>query len=304
VGWADCIWSESEGFFRQANKSKETFRNRVYHATKKQFLWFSWPKNYHRIIHQISSTLIANLKTFLNNMSIQQNQAWQGRAEVMDLLIKSAFSGPISALEIGVWYGIGSTNIWLKNLHPASTLCLIDPWKPYASKEDLNDDIGHDYKQMDDLSTDAFLSTYLNVKKFQNEHAHRGLKISTIRAEAKDFLPLLKDDSFDFIYIDGDHKYDNVKSDIQQAKRLINKKYGVICGDDLDKLPTNELVEISKKFKNRDYLRGENEHFHPGVMLAVSEEFDQVNMVNGTWWIVCKDGKFDVELLKPTIANR
>jgi hypothetical protein len=40
-GWADSTWSESEGLFRQDGESKEDFCNRVYQATKKQYLWFS-----------------------------------------------------------------------------------------------------------------------------------------------------------------------------------------------------------------------------------------------------------------------
>ncbi len=40
MGWADCAWSESEGLVRQADESKEDFCNRVYQATKKQYLWF------------------------------------------------------------------------------------------------------------------------------------------------------------------------------------------------------------------------------------------------------------------------
>lgn len=39
-GWADCIWSESEGLIRQTGESKEDFCNRVYQTTKKQYLWF------------------------------------------------------------------------------------------------------------------------------------------------------------------------------------------------------------------------------------------------------------------------
>ena len=39
-GWAECTWSESEGFFRQVSESKEDFCNRVHQATKKEFLWF------------------------------------------------------------------------------------------------------------------------------------------------------------------------------------------------------------------------------------------------------------------------
>jgi hypothetical protein len=40
VDWADCIWSESEGLFRQVGESKEDFCSKVYKTTKKQFLWF------------------------------------------------------------------------------------------------------------------------------------------------------------------------------------------------------------------------------------------------------------------------
>lgn len=40
MGWADCTWSKSEGLVRQVGESNKTFCNRVYKATKKQFLWF------------------------------------------------------------------------------------------------------------------------------------------------------------------------------------------------------------------------------------------------------------------------
>jgi hypothetical protein len=40
IGWRDCTWTKSEGLFRQDGESKEDFCNRVYQATKKQFLWF------------------------------------------------------------------------------------------------------------------------------------------------------------------------------------------------------------------------------------------------------------------------
>ena len=199
-------------------------------------------------------------------MAIAQNQAWGQRVQVMEMLIKTAFPGPISALEIGVWYGLGSTKIWLENLKPNSTLMLVDPWEPYSSKEDLTED-SYDYKSMDDLSTDAYLSTFLSIKKFQSENIQKNISISTIRARAKDFLPFLKDDSFQFIYIDGDHKYENCKKDLQQAKRLVNKNFGIICGDDLEKLPTEELITVAKMNKNRDFLRQDNEHYHPGVLL-------------------------------------
>jgi len=228
---------------------------------------------------------------------IQQNQAWPDRSGVMDALIKAAFTSPISALEIGVWFGVGSTNIWLTNLKPGSSILLLDSWKPYSSQEDLQDD-GWNYKQMDDLSTDAFLSAFLNIKRFENENADKKIRIQLTRGDSSSFLPLLQANAFDFIYIDGDHKYEKVKADIQQAKRLVRKNFGVICGDDLDKLPTPDLIEVSRKHTNRDALREEG--FHPGVLLAVAEEFESVNMRNSFWWTVCKDGAFTTEILKPS----
>ena len=102
---------------------------------------------------------------------------------------------------------------------------------------------------MDDLSTDAFLSAFLKVKKFETENKDRNIKIQMTRGASSSVLPLLKDDSFDLIYIDGDHKYENSKNDIAQAKRLVKKTFGIICGDDLEKLPTPELMAVSKNHK-------------------------------------------------------
>lgn len=227
---------------------------------------------------------------------VPQNGVWPSRSWIMELLIKTAFQSPISALEIGVWFGVGSTSIWLNNLPRHSSIMLLDSWRPYASENDLNYPDSF-YKQTDAMSTDAFLSAFLNVKKFENEQSDRQISTHLVRANSASFLPCLRENLFDFIYIDGDHKYQNIKNDIKQAKRLVNKRFGIICGDDLEKFPSDELVKIAKNHLDLDYLR--NERFHPGVLLAVSEEFLSVNMVNGFWWIVCSRGQFDSERLKP-----
>jgi len=224
---------------------------------------------------------------------IPQNQSQPKRAEAMTNILKKNFQKPIKALEIGVWYGIGSTNIWLQNLEPGSELVLLDSWKPYASSADIEGvemrPTYWNYAKMDSLTTDAFLSAFLNIRKFENEK--NTIDISLIRGSSSKLLKLIKDESFDFIYIDADHKYEAVKNDIQNSKRLINKKWGIICGDDLEKKPTPELIDVAKNFKDRDYLKG-NYGFHPGVCLAISEEFKEVNMENGFWWVYCNNGEF------------
>jgi hypothetical protein len=159
-----------------------------------------------------------------------RNQAWPQRAPIMELVFKTVFGARrINGLEIGAWYGIGSTKIWLKNCAPNSHFLIVDSWRPYASTDDLKDDSNAShYRAMDDLSTDAFLSTYLETKKVEEERMADGLEISLVRTASTRFFHNLADQSFDFIYIDGDHKYEAVKRDIVQAKRLISRRYGLI----------------------------------------------------------------------------
>jgi len=231
---------------------------------------------------------------------VPQSQAQPKRAEIMRKVANEAFKSKIRALEMGVWYGVGSTNIWLDALPENSEIVLIDSWRPYASKADIEGTefrpAHWDYAKMDSLTSEAFLSTFLNVRRFENEVDNK--KISLIRSQSS-FTSLLKDSSFDFIYIDADHKYESVKRDIIEAKRLAKKDFSIICGDDLEKFPTKELIEIAKQHTDRDYLKGEY-GFHPGVCLAISEEFVEVNMIDGFWWIAYIDGNLTTEFLKPT----
>lgn len=228
--------------------------------------------------------------------AVNQSLVQTRRAAAMAALAKKAFRTKVKALEIGVWYGAGSTNIWLDNFMPGSDLVLVDAWRPYASSADVSgDDFGAanwDYAKMDGLSSEAFLSAFLNVRKFENEKNDKN--VSLIRGKSSALLPLFKDACFDFIYIDADHKYESVKSDIVNAKRLVNKKFGIICGDDLEMLPTREIVDLARDYKDRDYIKGDY-GYHPGVCLAISEEFASVNMSDGFWWVVCKDGEFLTE---------
>lgn len=236
-------------------------------------------------------------------MSVK-NQVCPSRAVIMKQLFKAAFDGKkIVGMEIGVWYGKGSTQIWLKNLTPDSEFTLIDSWRPYASKQDLIDDPSGPYAEMDALASEAFISAFSEVKRIERERAKDNLSVNLLRANSSEYLKYLRDDSFDFIYIDGDHKYVNVKSDIREAKRLINKDFGIICGDDLEKIPSKELYELARQHPSRDFLREPNLLFHPGVLSVIYEEFNEVNMLNGFWWIAICDGEYRPDVFRPTMFD-
>lgn len=219
---------------------------------------------------------------------IPTNQAWPLRAGFMKRAVE-LFEAPIDALEIGTWYGEGSTQIWLDNLKAGSTLTLVDRWQPYASPADLSDKEWN-YADMDAQTLQAYLSSILAVRKYENAHPDR-IAIDILRGDSERVLDRMRDNLFDFIYIDGDHKYESVRRNLRDAKRLARHDLAVICGDDLEHLPSPELLEIARQHQDRDYLRDPH-YFHPGVMLAVHEEFGRVGMAEGFWWVFCKDGKF------------
>jgi predicted O-methyltransferase YrrM len=70
-----------------------------------------------------------------------------------------------------------------------------------------------------------------------------------LRGKSESLLPLLRDESFDVVYIDADHTYEPVKRDILESMRLV-KEGGVICGDDLNL----QLHQVDEAFAERNKL--------------------------------------------------
>ncbi len=108
-----------------------------------------------------------------------------------------------------------------------SLLHLIDPWR-------LATDLG---------STDAWYgSGKSNQNDLDRNYAHvlqrfsERIKNGTVvvhRLPSGDRLQSFDDDAIDFVYIDGDHRYEGVLSDLTNALRVV-KRGGLICGDDYE----------------------------------------------------------------------
>lgn len=88
------------------------------------------------------------------------------------------------------------------------------------------------------------------------------------------------------MFIDGSHYYQDVRRDIEFALRVL-KPGGIICGDDLEILPSADLVAVAEQHLDQDhYQLPDDRGFHPGVALAVYETLGTVEMKDGTWWTV------------------
>lgn len=132
-----------------------------------------------------------------------------------DFLIHSIPKGG-QCCEVGVWDGALSERI-LKKARPKA-LYLIDPWLAITGRSEAK------YSQArEDERYQAVL------KKFEKPIALGTVivKRTTSDAAVEDFEPNV----FDFVYIDGDHSYTQVKKDLENYYPKV-KVDGILSGDD------------------------------------------------------------------------
>lgn len=141
------------------------------------------------------------------------------RKAVLEMLPKDAVGA-----EIGVWKGDFSAQI-LKTARP-KLLHLIDPWLVSAE----SDRTGEAWYGAD-KTTQAAMDTISDqvAKRFAREIA--GGQVRIHRSDAVHALGTLEEASVDYVYIDGDHSYEGVVSDLAEAFRVTKFK-GFICCDD------------------------------------------------------------------------
>lgn len=161
----------------------------------------------------------------------------------------------LSILEIGSWLGAGSTQILAKH---AKRLVCVDHWKG-------NDNSAHQKiaKQVDPQT--IFLE---NTRQFSDN-------IVAIRSSSSAIGELLADNKFDFIFIDGDHRYHQTIEDIDNCLSKV-KPGGIIAGHDCEGRLEDMEHPFSPSDLEKDHMDSPIKKFlqcHPGVISAVHERF-------------------------------
>lgn len=207
---------------------------------------------------------------------VNAGQLWPERIPHMKKAAARFLIPSCKILEVGTWMGQGSTQIWLHYMPPDSQLVCIDKWSTYLTANDLNAGPSS-YVAMNDLSRTA-----INISLNAIESA-ADKNVIVIKADSEQALTLFKENYFDFVYIDGSHYYANVKADLAIAKRLV-KNGGILCGDDLEIEPDEEHINLARQGINHDFIGdAQGRGFHPGVLLAVSEEVPLHTNYAGFW---------------------
>jgi len=123
------------------------------------------------------------------------------------------FPSKINALEIGSYEG-RSAIFFMKYFNKINLIC-VDTW--LGTDEEMHKKI--DFKKIEN-------NFDYNIKSYKNN-------ITKYKDTSDNFFKLNINKNFDFIYIDGCHKYETVLSDAQSAFRLLNKG-GFILFDDFN----------------------------------------------------------------------
>lgn len=124
--------------------------------------------------------------------------------------------------EIGVYQGRMSAE--LLKARPDLTLYMIDSWTPIVSP-DTDERIKKTYH-------DEYIENMSVAVKAVSEFGDRAIVIRIKSEIAYTFIM----GKFDFIFIDGSHLYDDVKTDILLWSKLV-KPGGILCGHDYGSWP-------------------------------------------------------------------
>lgn len=167
---------------------------------------------------------------------------WGGLISVLDDHLPR--KRPVKGIEVGMWCGENSESLLTRYLR--LELIGVDPYDDtIPCKNKIS------FQKAERL---AVLRLAPYWERF------RWLKL-----HSEDAFPLFTDASFDFVFIDADHRYEGVKADILGWMPKV-KKGGIIAGHDY-KVPGRR---------------------HPGVKRAVNEIFgDDVNVIPmpcTVWW--------------------
>lgn len=178
----------------------------------------------------------------------------------LEALIAAA-PGP-RMLEVGSWLGNGSTQVFMRGLRGRGAVYCVDTWEGNPG-----------VKRHSDI-TEKF-DVYETFKSNTDPD-----EVIPIRMDSLDAAKQFEDATFDLIFIDGDHRYEQTKADILAWLPKV-KKGGILCGHDCECRP-ELLVSIPLDVDSIDSPISKFRHVHPGCIKAVFECVPDVRLCSDT----------------------
>jgi hypothetical protein len=140
---------------------------------------------------------------------------------------------PIKVLEIGAYHGANVCCLTKTHaIHPDSEIHCVDPWGDYEQYPEYKD------KQKTNYSTFIHNISQLNAVDLNKIHIHR--------MKSEEYAKRFQDQSFDIIYVDGNHEKLFVFEDALISHKLIKKGGWIVFDDAHDK----QVLEAIQMFVN------------------------------------------------------
>lgn len=155
----------------------------------------------------------------MNLLSVlASDQSWWQAHVALPRIVRQYIDEPTCGVEVGVAFG--SMSIWLTRRIPDLHMLCVDPFIPYDPADGMSSFMEHSGDEIENL-----------VRwRFANEQHGR---LQLMRMTSEQAAATIPDGSQDFVFIDADHRYDAVRSDIAIWRPKV-RAGGLISGHDFD----------------------------------------------------------------------
>ena len=181
-------------------------------------------------------------------------------------------------LEIGSWLGQGSTRILIEEaVKKEGAVYCVDTWQGNPNVE-KHRQIVRDYD---------VLGTFLKNVEAAGGSQH----VKPLIMSSGDAARVMRDSTFDLVFIDADHSYAATLGDIHAWRPKV-RPGGILCGHDCEGRLADFGRERLESALDRDTIPG-NERFrevHAGVILACHEIFEDKHQLWAETPIKAGDG--------------
>ncbi len=188
----------------------------------------------------------------MNNLSIEEHEMLNyceklgGQTSSIELvaLYRVTQSLPENAkiIEIGSYRGRSAAAFGFAIRNTSKKLYCLDIWRNYDTQKD-------NPRKGDLIKDNLPLTDYEVFEDFLKNTEMFGDRVCHLRGKTSDYSDILVEDSFNMVFIDGAHDYENVSFDIDTSLKML-KPGGFICGHDYHSAGVGVIKAVNEKILN------------------------------------------------------
>ena len=194
----------------------------------------------------------------------------------------------MTILEVGSWAG-ASLAAWDSAARGLAKLIVVDSWKPYFA---------HGGEPYDVMTRAAESGEIFELFKRNIAACQIADRVEINRGDSRVVLPALARrlaGAVDLVFVDGDHSYEAVRADLENAMPLM-RDGGILCGDDWER----KLEDVRDLEAHRRAVAAGVDvlgDYHPGVTQAVADVFGRASWFDGLWAVRLRKDRWEEVVL-------